>query len=85
MAVTPSMCGWWCATAAASPDDLLPRIIEPFKGARNGSHGLGLRLYIVEQFGKAHGGGASVRNLPRQVVFETRSLRRMPAAPRSFG
>ncbi|MEO8810184.1 MAG: hybrid sensor histidine kinase/response regulator [Rhodanobacter sp.] len=63
------------------PAELLPRIFEPFKGSRHGSQGLGLGLYIVEQFAKAHGGGATVRNLADQVVFEARILRTVPSAP----
>jgi two-component system sensor histidine kinase/response regulator len=67
--------------AGQIPDDLLPRIFEPFKGANSRSEGLGLGLYIVDQFAKAHGGEVSARNADGNAVFEVRLLRRAPATP----
>lgn len=65
--------------AGEIPDDLLPRIFEPFKGANNRSRGLGLGLYIVEQFALAHGGHANARNVAGQAQFEV-CIRRRAAA-----
>ncbi len=49
---------------------LLPRLFEPFKASFHQSKGLGLGLYIVDQFVAAHGGRLSARNEQGQVVFE---------------
>lgn len=67
--------------AGQVPDPLLPGIFEPFKGASSRSQGLGLGLYIVEQFARAHGGEASARNLDGHAEFEVRIRRRAPAMP----
>lgn len=69
--------------AGQIPDELLPRIFEPFKGAQGRSRGLGLGLYIVDQFARAHGGEVSVHNADKHAVFEVRILRRAPATPAS--
>lgn len=66
--------------AGQIPEPLLARIFEPFKGASSASQGLGLGLYIVEQFAKAHGGEASARNVDGQAEFEVCIQRRAPAS-----
>ncbi|WP_189455127.1 sensor histidine kinase [Cognatilysobacter bugurensis] len=43
-------------------DDLLSRLFEPFKGVLHASSGLGLGLYIVDQFVRAHRGTTSARS-----------------------
>jgi two-component system sensor histidine kinase/response regulator len=53
-------------------DALLPRLFEPFKGAFNPSEGLGLGLYIVDQFVRAHGGSVHAANGDAGVRFEVR-------------
>lgn len=55
---------------------LLPRLFEPFKASFHPSKGLGLGLYIVDQFVRAHGGQLSARNDGAQVVFEALLPRR---------
>ncbi|WP_303638952.1 MULTISPECIES: hybrid sensor histidine kinase/response regulator [Stenotrophomonas] len=55
---------------------LLPRLFEPFKASFHQSKGLGLGLYIVDQFVRAHGGRLSARNEDGQVVFEALLPRR---------
>lgn len=67
--------------AGQIPDDQLARIFEPFKGAHGRSEGLGLGLYIVDQFARAHGGDVSVRNDDGHAIFDVRILRRAPATP----
>jgi two-component system sensor histidine kinase/response regulator len=57
-------------------DALLPRLFEPFKGAFNPSEGLGLGLYIVDQFMRAHGGSVHAENGEAGVRFEIRLPRR---------
>lgn len=47
----------------AIPRDILPQLFEPFRSTqhkRDGSHGLGLGLYITQQVVRAHGGEISV-------------------------
>ncbi|WP_052191403.1 hybrid sensor histidine kinase/response regulator [Luteibacter sp. 9133] len=51
-------------------DALLPRLFEPFKGAFNPSDGLGLGLYIVDQFVRAHGGMVRAENSESGVRFD---------------
>ena len=48
---------------------LLPRLFEPFKGNFKPSHGLGLGLYIADQFVRAHGGRLEAANHGDQVRF----------------
>jgi signal transduction histidine kinase len=52
------------------PDALLGRLFEPFKGGFHPSKGLGLGLYIVDQFVLAHGGRLRAENLDAEVRFE---------------
>jgi two-component system, sensor histidine kinase and response regulator len=59
-------------------DALLPRLFEPFKGAFNPSNGLGLGLYIVDQFVRAHGGSVHAENGDSGVRFEVRLPRSTP-------
>jgi signal transduction histidine kinase len=60
-------------------DALLPRLFEPFKGAFNPTQGLGLGLYIVEQFVRAHGGKVSAQNAGLGVRVEVDLPRRTDA------
>lgn len=57
--------------AGRIPEDALPRLFDPFKGAQEGrSGGLGLGLFIVQQFVAAHGGRVEGRNTARGVEVE---------------
>lgn len=64
------------SNAGAIPGDLLPRLFEPFKGRFSASSGLGLGLYIADQFTRAHGGTLGARNEQGRVVLEARISRR---------
>ena len=55
---------------------LLPRLFEPFKASFHYSKGLGLGLYIADQFVRAHGGTLHARNEAGEVVFEASLPRR---------
>lgn len=57
-------------------ESLLPRLFEPFKASFHASKGLGLGLYIADQFVRAHGGTLHARNDAQDVVFEARLPRR---------
>jgi two-component system sensor histidine kinase/response regulator len=50
----------------AIPLELLPRIFDPFRGARlsSSSEGLGLGLFISQQIATAHGGTITVESTP---------------------
>ena len=60
-------------------DELLPRLFEPFKGSFQACSGLGLGLYIVDQFVRAHGGEVAAGNRGGEVVFSL-WIPRQPAA-----
>ncbi|HDS1140191.1 TPA: hybrid sensor histidine kinase/response regulator [Stenotrophomonas maltophilia] len=64
------------SNAGRIDDALLPRLFEPFKASFHPSNGLGLGLYIVDQFVRAHGGHIGARNEEGQVVFEATLPRR---------
>jgi len=55
------------------PDDVLPRIFEPFRAARpqpqQGEGGLGLGLFIARAIAVVHGGGLDVRSAGGRTVF----------------
>lgn len=62
------------------PESLLGRLFDPFKGVEDQrSEGLGLGLYIVDQFVRAHGGEVGGRNTPEGALFQWRIPRRGPA------
>jgi signal transduction histidine kinase len=53
------------------PEHLMGQLFDPFKGTQEqGSEGLGLGLYIVDQFVRAHGGEVGASNTPEGVLFE---------------
>lgn len=58
------------------PDELLPRLFEPFKASFHDSRGLGLGLFIASEFGRAHGGALAARNHEGEVIFEVALERR---------
>lgn len=62
--------------AGQIPEALLPRLFEPFKASFHDSRGLGLGLFIADEFARAHGGSLAARNLEGEVLFETGLRRR---------
>lgn len=55
------------------PEHLMGQLFDPFKGTQEqGSEGLGLGLYIVDQFVRAHGGEVGASNTPEGVLFQWR-------------
>jgi two-component system, sensor histidine kinase and response regulator len=56
--------------AGVLPANLVQRIFEPFKGSFHQSRGLGLGLYIVDQFVRAHGGSVVAQNVEEGVEFK---------------
>jgi Osmosensitive K+ channel histidine kinase len=56
--------------AGVLPANLVQRIFEPFKGSFHQSRGLGLGLYIVDQFVRAHGGTVVAQNVEDGVEFK---------------
>ncbi|MFN4162675.1 MAG: sensor histidine kinase, partial [Stenotrophomonas sp.] len=63
--------------AGRIPDELLPRLFEPFKASFHDSRGLGLGLFIASEFARAHGGALAARNLDGEVLLETALQRRI--------
>jgi PAS domain S-box-containing protein len=60
------------------PEELVDRLFEPFQqGARNGSRGLGLGLFIVREIVRAHGGTIDVDSKGDSTTFTVR----LPRAP----
>jgi PAS domain S-box-containing protein len=61
---------------APIPDDLLPRVFEPYRrGGRQGAAGgLGLGLFIAQQIVRAHGGKIDVRSTAEEGTLFTVSL-----------
>lgn len=57
-------------------ESLMPRLFEPFKASFHSSKGLGLGLYIADQFVRAHSGTLIAANLNGEVVFEAKLPRR---------
>jgi two-component system, sensor histidine kinase and response regulator len=55
--------------AGVLPANLVQRIFEPFKGSFHHSNGLGLGLFIVDQFVRAHGGTVTAQNVADGVEF----------------
>jgi signal transduction histidine kinase len=68
----------------AIPAELLPRIFDPFRGARaaTGSRGLGLGLFITQQVVEAHGGRITVESSPAAGTAFTVILPHRAEAPR---
>jgi two-component system, sensor histidine kinase and response regulator len=66
------------------PPDLLPRIFDPFRGARamTGSQGLGLGLFISQQIVATHGGTIAVESTPTAGTAFTVRFPRMAAIER---
>jgi len=66
----------------AIPEELLPRIFEPFRSGRHhGSRGqgLGLGLFIAQAIARAHGGGLEVDSAHGETMFRL-VLPRAPGA-----
>ena len=57
-------------------DELLPRLFEPFKGSFKATKGLGLGLFIADQFVRAHGGSIVASNTDDGHVELRARLRR---------
>jgi PAS domain S-box-containing protein len=54
------------------PQELLPRIFEPFRAGRDGANrgdGLGLGLFIAKAIARAHGGGIEVDTADDSTTF----------------
>lgn len=58
------------------PEELMPKIFEPFRRGSKSKHGLGLGLYIVNQIATAHGGEVKVTSERGITNFEVRLPRR---------
>jgi len=54
------------------PNDLLPRIFEPYRSGPRSRGGLGLGLFVVREIVAAHGGSVAVRSDAAGTVFEIR-------------
>jgi len=76
------------ANAGAIPDDVLPRLFDPFGGrARDAatSNGLGLGLYISQQIAVAHGGTIEAASSEAEGTVITIRLPRRAAAAKAPG
>jgi signal transduction histidine kinase len=65
----------------AIPEDVLPRIFEPFRSGRHhGSRGegLGLGLFIAKAIAHAHGGGLQVDSSQGNTMFRMTLPRQAP-------
>lgn len=68
------------------PEDLMPRIFEPFRSGRHhGSRGdgLGLGLFIANAIARAHGGGLEVDSSGGRTMFRLVLPRQAPEARRT--
>jgi signal transduction histidine kinase len=72
------------ANAGSIPEQILPRLFDPFAGV-HGEHrsgGLGLGLYIVQQIAQAHQGHVAVdSNSGTQTIFKVQMPRATEAQP----
>jgi signal transduction histidine kinase len=66
--------------AGQVPDELLPSLFDPFRSGKGSKSGLGLGLYIVEQFVRAHAGTVEVANVEEGVVVRARIMRHASCA-----
>ena len=57
------------SNAGRLPEAMLPRLFEPFKSEGRHGEGLGLGLYIVDHFVRAHGGTVSGDNDGERAVL----------------
>ncbi|TAM32070.1 MAG: hybrid sensor histidine kinase/response regulator [Rhodanobacter sp.] len=71
--------------AGTVPEDLLPNLFDPFRSGKNSKSGLGLGLYIVDQFVRAHRGRVEVANVDDGVVFKAQFARHVPGVADSEG
>lgn len=68
--------------AGALPSEVAARLFEPFRLSQSGATGLGLGLYIVAQFVRAHGGEVTGRSTPDGMTqFELSLPRAATQAP----
>jgi two-component system, sensor histidine kinase and response regulator len=68
------------ANAGHVPADRLQDIFQPFKGGHRAGAGLGLGLYIVQQFVMAHGGTVQASAVNGEVCFAVEWPRRRASA-----
>jgi signal transduction histidine kinase len=72
------------ANAGSIPDEILPRLFDPFAGVQDAhrSGGLGLGLYIVQQIAQAHHGNVAVdSNSGTHTIFKVQMPRATEAQP----
>lgn len=63
------------ANGGEIPEELLPRLFEPFKSKFKAGTGLGLGLYIAHQFVASHGGTLEARNEQGRVIMDASMAR----------